>query len=140
MRCAKGRCCLSAADRAAEAERWLRFAREDIAAAEAMLASQHAKPRHACWLAQQAAEKAIKAALVREGIDFPKSHDLERLASLLAQDPSDQRRWDGLSELSEWAVEARYPGEFPEPTLAEAEQAVRWAATILDDVAGMLRG
>ena len=47
-----------------EARRWLRFAEEDLVAAEQTLADDGSVPRHACWLAQQAAEKAIKAALI----------------------------------------------------------------------------
>jgi hypothetical protein len=37
----------------------------------------------ACFHAQQATEKALKALLVALGIDFPRSHALERLLALL---------------------------------------------------------
>ncbi|MCY4615587.1 MAG: HEPN domain-containing protein [Chloroflexi bacterium] len=37
----------------------------------------------ACFHSQQAAEKALKAALVLEGIEFPYVHDLTRLRNLL---------------------------------------------------------
>ena len=40
-------------------------------------------PRHACWHAQQAAERALKTALVLEGIDFHFTHDLNALRNLL---------------------------------------------------------
>ena len=40
-------------------------------------------PRHACWLSQQAAEKALKAALVLERVEFPFTHDLDALRNLL---------------------------------------------------------
>lgn len=40
-------------------------------------------PRHVCWLAQQAAEKALKAALVLEDIAFPFTHDLDALRNRL---------------------------------------------------------
>jgi hypothetical protein len=43
-----------------ETRRWLRFASEDIKAAETLLKEGGGKPRHVCWLAQQAAEKYIK--------------------------------------------------------------------------------
>jgi HEPN domain-containing protein len=36
-----------------------------------------------CWFAQQAAEKALEAALVLEGIKFPLRHDLDALRNLL---------------------------------------------------------
>ena len=44
--------------------RWLRYAREDLLAADAMLTQPDFWPRHVCSLAQQAAEKALKAVLV----------------------------------------------------------------------------
>jgi len=68
---------------AQEAQRWLRFATEDLDAAQRMLADRSSAPRHVCWHAQQAAERALKAALVLEGIDFPFTHDLNALRNLL---------------------------------------------------------
>jgi len=55
---------MSEAERIAEVQRWLRYAKEDLVAAEAVVGQQQMVPRHACWLAQQAAEKALKAILV----------------------------------------------------------------------------
>ena len=66
-----------------EARHWLRFATEDLDVAQRLLTVDEAPPRHACALAQQAAEKALKAALVLEGIDFPFRHDLDALRNLL---------------------------------------------------------
>ena len=66
-----------------EAHRWLRFAEEDLTAAHALLDHGSATPRHVCWLAQQAAEKAIKSLLVFLEIDFPRRHDLDFLRNLL---------------------------------------------------------
>jgi HEPN domain-containing protein len=37
----------------------------------------------ACFHGQQAAEKAIKSLLVLSGVDFPRSHALGRLVTLL---------------------------------------------------------
>lgn len=49
-----------------EALRWLRFSGEDLDIAERLLNSSPPAPRHVCSLAQQAAEKALKGALVLE--------------------------------------------------------------------------
>ena len=68
---------------AQEARRWLRFADEDLDAAQRLLADRSSAPRHVCWHSQQAAERALKAALVFEGIDFPFTHDLNALCNLL---------------------------------------------------------
>lgn len=74
---------MSAPASAEEARRWLRFACEDLREAEALAAREEGAPRHACWFAQQAAEKALKAALVLEGHEFPFRHDLDALRNLL---------------------------------------------------------
>ena len=46
-----------------EALRWLRFSEEDLDVALRLITGPPSAPRHACWLSQQAAEKALKAAL-----------------------------------------------------------------------------
>ncbi|CUS03811.2 conserved protein of unknown function [Candidatus Promineifilum breve] len=66
-----------------ESQRWLGFARSDLEAAETLLASPDHYPRQVCFLAQQAIEKALKAALILEQIVFPFSHDLDRLRNML---------------------------------------------------------
>lgn len=66
------------------AEDWLRFAQADLASAARMLEDRGShEPRHACFAAQQSAEKAIKAVLVAEQIDFQKVHDLQQLVGLV---------------------------------------------------------
>ena len=54
-----------------EAMRWIRFSQEDLIAARVLLSSADSAPRHSCWLSQQAIEKALKGALVFEGVRFP---------------------------------------------------------------------
>ncbi len=95
----------------AEVQEWLRWAYEDLRGAEE--ATRHGErlmPRHACFLAEQCAEKAIKALLVLDSIPFPRNHDLNALRGLLPP------RWQiatapiQLTQLAIWAVAARYPG------------------------------
>lgn len=61
---------------------WLEFALVDLEAARSR-PNRHALPRHVAYHAQQAVEKALKAALVLEGLDPPKVHDLDELRNLL---------------------------------------------------------
>ncbi len=84
-------------------------------------------PRHACLLAQQAAEKKIKAVLIRFQIAFPKTHDLDRLRSLLPADIAGRLETAALAELTEWAVESMYPGDWPEMNIQDAQRAVQTA-------------
>ena len=65
-----------------------------------------------CFLAQQCAEKYLKAALQEESIAPPKPHALEKLMDLLL--PA-QPFWKALpptlDQLSEYAVSFRHPGQ-----------------------------
>lgn len=123
---------MSTSEAWAEARRWIRFAEEDLQAAQAMLVGTTAAPRHACWLAQQAAEKALKAVLISHEIDFPWRHDLDALRNLLPEGLKTRDDHPDLAALTEWAVEARYPGEWPEASEDDSRTAVEQASAVLD--------
>ena len=117
-----------------EALRWLRFSAEDLDVAQRLLADRSSAPRFVCWLSQQSAEKALKAALELEAIDYPYTHDLNALRNLLPNSWSVRVDHPDLTELSQWAVEARYPGEWAEATEADAIRAESQARTVRDSV------
>jgi HEPN domain-containing protein len=123
---------MSGAENASEALRWLRFAREDLAGAERLLALGDATPRHVCWFAQQAAEKALKAALILEGVEVPFWHNLNALRNLLPAGWAVTRVHPDLAELTQWAVEARYPRDWPEASMDDARRAAGQARAVFD--------
>lgn len=95
---------------------------------------------HLCFEAQQAAEKAVKAVLVFQAIDFPRSHDIGELLELLPGAgivvPEPLR--DSAAALSPYAVDSRYPGLIPpisqedyQRAISMAEEAIRWAESII---------
>lgn len=112
---------------------WLRYAEEDLQTAERMLEGKGFALRWACYLAQQAAEKAIKAALVSAGIRFPFIHDLDRLRDLMPSGSQVAQLEGDLQSLSRWAEAGRYPPE-QEATEEEAREAVALARAIVDAV------
>ena len=122
-----------------ESLRWLRFASGDLDVALHLISGTLTAPRHACWLCQQAAEKALKAALVSENIRFPFTHDLHILRDLLPEGWAVRDTRKDMSTLIEWAVDARYPGESPEPTDEDAIEAESEARSILDSVEADLK-
>lgn len=63
---------------------WLRRARSNLARARITPPTPEILYEDLCFDAQQAAEKAVKAVLVHGSIEFPKTHDLNRLLSLAA--------------------------------------------------------
>ncbi|MXX18044.1 MAG: HEPN domain-containing protein [Dehalococcoidia bacterium] len=124
---------MSEPESAAEALRWLSYAREDLEIAGQMALAS--RSRYACWFSQQAAEKTLKAVLVMESIEFPYSHDLRRLRDLFPEGWPQGASPDLLDRLTEWGAEARYPGDWPEPTAADATRAESEARSIYDAVA-----
>jgi HEPN domain-containing protein len=80
----------------------------------------------ACFHAQQCAEKYLKARLVEAGKDFPKTHDLSAILSLvLPFEPSWESLREDLEHLTDLGVEVRYPGTTAD--LEDAEEAMRTA-------------
>ena len=67
-----------------------------------------------CFEAQQGAEKAIKAVLIRRGIEFPYVHDLAQLLSLLEIEglavPAEILK---AAELTPFALISRLSGDSP---------------------------
>jgi len=110
---------------------WLRKAESDLANAE-MCLSAGLSLDTACFHAQQAAEKWIKAYLTAYEVDFPFIHNLEKLIELCAQrDPSFVDLEAAGQELTPYAVALRYDVEFwPAPEIAQ--QAVDAAVAIRD--------
>ncbi len=113
-----------------EARRWLAYARSDIEAAEALLQQADTFPRQVCFLAQQAAEKAIKAGLIFAGVPVPRSHDLDALRNLLPEGWRFRLEQPDLAALSIWAVDARYPSDNPEAVEADARAAAEQSRAV----------
>jgi HEPN domain-containing protein len=117
----------------AEAWRWMRLARENLNVAELRQRHTEFPERHACFWAQQAAETAIKAVLVAEDVDPPKTHDLPSLAARCRASVVRDLDSDRLNALAAWAVGARY-----EPIGSDAasfEDAIDTARAALDAAA-----
>jgi len=103
----------------------LRKAHSDVLALEASLNAGALDA--GCFHAQQAAEKHLKAFLVHNGVAFPFTHNLSKLAELCAgSDPSFRSILPLVEPLTPYAVELRYDEEFW--PAAEVAQAARSAA------------
>ena len=113
---------------------WLRHARSDLSLSQ----SRKTKTllyQHLCFHAQQAAEKALKAVLVRHGLRPPRSHDLSYLMDMLPETVSIPPPLVALPVLTKYAVQQRYPGENSPLTASDrrravvlADESVRWAS------------
>lgn len=109
---------------------WLARARSDLAIAAAQI--EGAFLEDLCFHAQQAAEKALKALLLHRGIRFPYVHDLAELVHRLELAgvalPGPIRE---AVRLTDYAVEARYPGPAESVTEQEWQEALRLAREVV---------
>jgi HEPN domain-containing protein len=126
-------------DEIAELRRWLRYSQEDLELAGQFAQSSNAPPRHACFYAQQSAEKAIKAIFVFLQVDFPFQDDLELLLAPVPDDWQLKRSRPDLSQLSGWGLGAQYPDTSNEATTEDATLAVQTAQTVFESVTADLR-
>ena len=125
---------MQTADRLADTARWLRYAEEDLTIAEILLKQLHLPPRQAYWYAQQTIEKALKAVLTFGQIDFPRTDDLNILWNLVPESWQFKTVQSGIVDLTERIGDVRYPRDTPEPTQADAYEAVEHARAVWTSV------
>ena len=115
----------------------------DLAAADLTTAHRLVVPglyHNACYHAQQAAEKALKAVLLHEMATFPKTHDLSRLVDASrASQPTFPEFSIESAILNEYAVDMRYdPYALIDIDRDEPEAALGYAQDILDHARRLL--
>lgn len=116
----------------ASPDEWLNHARSDLNLARIGKGMDDILPEQVCFHAQQAVEKALKAVLLFNKIDFPLTHDLQELADILeASNIFLPPHIDEIGILTPYAVETRYPGFWGEITEKEVDEAVVLAETVL---------
>ena len=85
-----------------------------------------------CFNAQQAAEKALKAVCLAQGMDIPKTHSLVHLMDILETQgieiPKNVRDADILTQ---YAVQSRYPSIMEDVTRTEYRDALKFAANVV---------
>lgn len=118
---------------------WLALAREDLLAGESILTAPLSSYGTASFHAQQAAEKALKALLVKHQTEFSKSHNIGQLLRLAEPPaPGISERLESARTLTPYAVTVRYPGEGPLPDRDEAADHLALARRVVDEVVALL--
>jgi HEPN domain-containing protein len=113
------------------AREWIIKAENDLKTASHTLKMTRGCPTDTvCFHAQQCVEKYLKAFLVSKGIDFPRTHDIEHLVSLLPGSIWLRLSIEEQRRLTAYATVTRYPGEYEPIPLAEAQQSVRFARRV----------
>lgn len=107
-------------------QQWLDKAHKDLQAATILFSSNIEDYDNVGFHAQQAAEKFIKALLVRYQIEFPKTHSIGVLLQLVAQVDQDLvHHLTPADVLTPYGVEFRYPGDFAPLSHDEGAQALQ---------------
>ena len=120
---------------------WLHKARNDLLSAKAVLDSKYGITDVPCFHAQQAVEKSLKGLLTWHNVSFGKTHDLMLLlAEVVKLIPEFEDLRTVCAELSEFAVDVRYPGGISEPPEGEAERFVSEAEKVIERVSRQLTG
>lgn len=118
---------------------WLKRAKSNLARAKVGKVSEDILYEDLCFDSQQAVEKAFKAICIINDIRFKKAHDISYLVDLLENGnivvPEELQK---AKILTDYAVELRYPGDYPpvdenmyKDAIEIAEAVVSWAETEL---------
>ncbi|WP_337870262.1 HEPN domain-containing protein [Meiothermus sp.] len=109
---------------------WLNLAQSDLAYAENP--PTRGLFETSAYLAQQAAEKALKALLIHLQRPFPKTHNLDFLFELLEEAsvtiPAEVRR---AVLLQNYTIRGQYPSNYPELTKVEYQEALELAQRVV---------
>lgn len=114
-------------------QQWLDKAHKDLQAATVLFSSNIGDYDNVGFHAQQAAEKFIKALLVRYQIEFPKTHSIAVLRQLVAQMDHTLAEYLAIADaLTPYGVEFRYPGDFAPLSYDQGAQALQLAEQTCD--------
>lgn len=123
-----------------EGRRWLSQAEEDLHWADHL--AREGGWHLACFLAQQVAEKALKAFLYAQGEEIVLGHSVERLCAASAifrpEFAEKSRRW---SLLDGYYIPTRYPNGLPDgiPAKVYTEEAARGAVSMAEEAVQYVR-
>jgi HEPN domain-containing protein len=121
------------------AREWVIKAENDLKTASHTLKIARGCPTDTvCFHAQQCVEKYLKAFLVSKGIDFPKTHDIERLVTLLPESIWLRLSIEEQRSLTAYATVTRYPGDYEAIPLTEAKQSVKLARRVRKELRALL--
>jgi HEPN domain-containing protein len=114
----------------ASPDEWLARAKSSL------LVARQPKPEGAywedlCFLAAQAAEKALKAVLISRGIPFTEAHTIGMATDLLPEDlelPGEVRE---AAKLNDFVAIMENPGDYPPVSADEYREAIRLAQAVV---------
>jgi HEPN domain-containing protein len=124
-----------------QGRRWLRQAEQDLRWTRHL--AEEGAYHLACFLAQQVAEKALKAYLYAQGEEIVLGHSVQRLSRAAAAfDATFEARAQSWSLLDGYYIPTRYPNGLPDgiPADVYTEQAATDAVALAEDAVAFVAG
>ena len=119
---------------------WLMKAGNDLKTGKDEIATAEPVTDTICFHMQQCVEKCLKAFLIHKGKEISRTHNLSiLLQECLELDAGfEALKADNVDELTAYAIDARYPGDFYMPPLDEAQAAIKIAEKVQAFVAAKI--
>jgi HEPN domain-containing protein len=117
---------------------WIEKAEEDLLVVHQLIEAESTALGTIGFHCQQAAEKFLKAFLIYHSIEPERTHNLEFLVERCAGiDPG----FVGIDllNLTDYGVEARYPGDFLEPSPGEINELIQIVGQIREKVLNQVK-
>ena len=110
---------------------WLKRARSNLERAKMGKVSQGILYEDLCFDAQQAVEKSLKAILIKLNQPFPKTHSIGILLKLIEEAGVEiPENINQAKQLTAYAVDARYPGDYEPVKKEEYKEALKIAEDV----------
>ena len=112
-------------------EEWIERAKSNLELAQAKII-HYIYFEDLCYQSQQAVEKALKGLLIYYGVEPEFTHNIEILLNKLKAFTDIPENIKEVVQLTIYAVQTRYPGEYDEITKVEYEKSVKMAKDCLN--------
>ncbi len=112
---------------------WLVRAKSNLSIAKWAEKEKNVFYEDLCFEAEQAAEKALKALCILFDVKFPRTHNIHYLVELL--DNSSLKLPEELTDITEltnYSVETRYPGEYEPVSREEYIRAITLSTKLIE--------
>ena len=119
-------------------EEWIERAKSSLELAQVKII-RYIQYEDLCFQVQQAVEKALKGLLIFYNVEPEFTHNIELLIDELKKFTDIPEKINEATELTNYAVQTRYPGEYDEITKEEYEKAVKIAKDCLDWVENKIK-
>ena len=121
-----------------DARRLVSAADRDLSALSGMMDASVFADEIFGFHAQQAAEKLLKAWLVLQGREHPATHNIARLVTLIREREPVEERYQGLNELTAYAVQLRYDAAEPDARPVDRRDALQTLSDLRDVIGDRL--